>query len=50
MTVQELIDELNKIENKNDAVKFVSNQTLENYIIVDRIETAHEYTFYLEIE
>jgi len=49
MTVQEIIDELNKVKNKDIEVEFVSNQTLENYIIVDRIETAHEYTFYLEI-
>ena len=50
MTVQELIDELNKIENKNDEVKFVSNQTLEDMVIVDRIEGYGSYDIYLEYE
>ena len=50
MTVQEIIDELNKVKNKDIEVEFVSNQTLEDYVIVDRIETVHDYTVYLEIE
>lgn len=50
MTVQELIDKLNKIENKNTEVKFVSNQTLEDYKVVDTIESFGSYEIYLEIE
>ena len=50
MTVQELINKLNKIENKNVDVKFVSNQTLEDYKIVDMIESFGSYEIYLEIE
>ena len=50
MTVQELIDELNKIENKNIDIEFVSNQTLEDYKIVNMIETFGSYEIYLEIE
>lgn len=50
MTVQELIDKLEKIENKNTEVKFVSNQTLEDYKIVDMIESFGSYEIYLEIE
>ena len=50
MTVQEIIDELNKVKNKDIEVEFVSNQTLEDYVIVDRIETVHDYTVYLEIK
>lgn len=50
MIVQKLIDELNKIENKNVDVKFVSNQTLEDYKIVDMIESFGSYEIYLEIE
>jgi len=50
MTVQELIDELNEIKNKDLEVKFVSNITLEEMIIVDRIECCDEYEFYLEYE
>lgn len=50
MTVQELIDKLSKIENKNVEVKFVSNQTLEDYKIVDILEGFGSYEIYLEIE
>lgn len=50
MTVQEWIDELNKVKNKNTEVKFVSNQTLEDMITVDRIESYDSYEIYLEIE
>lgn len=50
MTVQELIDKLNKIENKNVDVKFVSNQTLEDYKIVDMLEGFGSYDIYLEID
>ena len=50
MTVQELIDKLSKIENKNVDVKFVSNQTLEDYKIVDIIKGFDSYEIYLEIE
>ena len=50
MTVQELINELNKINNKYLEVKFVSNKTLENMVIVDRIESYDSYDIYLEYE
>ena len=50
MTVQELIDKLNKIKNKNVEVEFVSNQTLEDYKIVDMLEGFSSYDIYLEIE
>lgn len=50
MTVQELIDKLNEVKNKDIEVSYVSNQTLEDYAVVDRIETAHDYTVYLEIK
>ena len=35
MTVQELIDELNEVKNKDIEVKYISNQTLEDYVVVD---------------
>ena len=50
MTVQEWIDELNKVKNKNTEVKFVSNQTLEDMVTVDRIESYDSYEIYLEYE
>lgn len=50
MTVQEWIDELNKVKNKNTEVKFVSNQTLEDMITVDRIESYDSYEIYLEYD
>lgn len=50
MTVQELIDKLSKIEDKSLDIKFTSNQTLEDYNIVDVVEDIHDYRFYLEIE
>ena len=50
MTVQELIDKLNKIKNKNVEVEFVSNQTLEDYKIVDMLEGFSSYDIYLEIK
>jgi len=50
MTVQNLIDELNKIENKNIDIKFTSNQTLEDMTIVDMLEGFDSYDIYLEIE
>lgn len=50
MTVQELIDKLSKIEDKNIEVKFVSNQTLEDYKIVDILEGFGSYDIYLEYE
>ena len=45
MTVQELIDELKKIKNKYLEVKFISNKTLEDMVIVDRIENYDSYDF-----
>jgi len=50
MTVQELIDKLNEVEDKSLDIKFTSNQTLEDYKIVDVVEDIHDYRFYLEIE
>lgn len=50
MTVQELIDELNEIKNKDIEVKYISNQTLEYYVVVDTIETVNEYIVYLEFK
>ena len=50
MTVQELIDELNEVKNKDIEVKYISNQTLEDYVVVDTIETVNEYTVYLEFK
>ena len=50
MTVQEWIDELNKIKNKDIEIKFVSNQTLEDMVTVDRIESYDSYEIYLEYE
>ena len=50
MTVQEWIDELNKVKNKNTEVKFISNQTLEDMVTVDRIESYDSYEIYLEYE
>lgn len=50
MTVQELINELNEVEDKSLNIKFTSNQTLEDYEIVDVVKDIHDYTFYLEIE
>jgi len=50
MTVAELIDELNEVKNKDIEVLYISNQTLEDYVIVDRIETVHDYIVYLEIK
>jgi len=50
MTVQELIDKLSKIEDKNTEVEFVSNQTLEDYKIVDMLEGFGSYDIYLEIK
>lgn len=50
MTVQELIDELNEVEDKSLDIKFTSNQTLEDYNIVDMLEGFGSYDIYLEIE
>lgn len=50
MTVKELIDELNEIKNKDIEVKYISNQTLEDYVVVDTIETVNEYIVYLEFK
>lgn len=48
MIVQEMIDELNEIKNKDLEVKFISNITMEEMIIVDRIEICDSYDIYLE--
>lgn len=50
MTVQDVIDELNKIKDKSKEVRLISNITLDDYVIVDRIEDAYEYTIYLEMD
>ena len=50
MTVQELIDELNEVEDKSLDIKFTSNQTLEDMTIVDMLEGFDSYDIYLEIE
>lgn len=50
MTVQDMIDKLNKIEDKNLEIKFISNQTMEEIIIVDELEDIDDYTFCLEFK
>lgn len=50
MTVQELIGKLSDVIDKNLEVKFVSNQTLEDLVVVDIIPDAYECTVYLEFK
>jgi len=50
MTIQEVIDKLNKIDDKNLELKLISNQTLEDYKIVDMLEGFGSYDIYLEME
>ena len=50
MTVQDMIDKLNQINNKDLEIKFVSNDTMEEIIIVDELEDIYEYTFCLEFK
>ena len=44
MTVQDMIDKLNQINNKDLEIKFISNNTMEEIIIVDELECVDEYT------
>ena len=48
MTVQEWIDELNKIKNKNAEVKFIADKIVEDMVAVDRIECCDSYDIWLE--
>lgn len=48
MTVQDMINKLNEIDNKSKEVKFIFNKTLENLIIVDDDEDTDEYNIFLE--
>lgn len=50
MTVQDMIDKLKQINNKDLEIKFVSNQTMEEIIIVDELEDIDDYTFCLEFK
>lgn len=50
MTVQDMIDKLNQVNNKDLKITFVSNQTMDEIIIVDEIECTDDYTFYLEFK
>ena len=50
MTVQEWIDELNKIKNKDAKVKFIADQIVEDMVVVDRIECCDTYDIWLEFE
>ena len=50
MTIQEVINKLNEIDDKNLELKLISNQTMEDYIVVDMIRDRNSLTFYLEIE
>lgn len=50
MTVQDMIDKLNQVNNKDSEITFVSNQTMDEIIIVDEIECISEYIFYLEFK
>lgn len=50
MTVQDMIDKLKQINNKDLEIKFVSNQTMEEIIIVDELEDINDYTFCLEFK
>ena len=50
MTIQDMIDKLNTIENKNLEIKFISNITMEEMIIVDELECIDDYTFCLEFK
>ena len=50
MTVQDMIDKLNEIEDKNLEIQFVSNQTMEEIIIVDELSDINNYIFCLEFK
>ena len=50
MTVQDMINKLNEIDNKSKEIKFIFNKTLENLIIVDDDEDTDEYNIFLEFD
>ena len=50
MTVQEWIDELNEIKNKDAEVKFIADKIVEDMVVVDRIECCDSYDIWLEFE
>lgn len=50
MTVQEWIDELNEIKNKDSEVKFIADKIVEYMVVVDRIEGCDSYDIWLEFD